>query len=93
MIIAACRLDLFLPNSRSLKAKRQCLSGLKTRIRNRFNVSVAEVDHNELWQRAALGIAVVSNDVQYANRVLSKVVDLVNGVGDVVLLDYAIEMR
>lgn len=93
MTVGVCTLDLFLPSSRSLKAKRRCLSGLKTRIRNGFNVSVAEVDHNDLWQRAALGVAVVTNDARYANQVLSKVVDLVGGAGDVVLLDYTVEMR
>lgn len=93
MIIGTCTLDLFLPNSVSLKTKRQHLNSLKTKIRNKFNVSVAEVEHNELWQRAVLGIAVVSNDTQYAHRVLSKVVDLVESNGAIVLLDYTVEMR
>ena len=93
MTVAVCTMDLFLPNSGSLKAKRHCLSGLKARIRNKFNVSVSEVEHNDLWQRARLGIAVVSSDSQYAHRVLSKVVDLVEGNRDVVIIDYGIETR
>ena len=93
MIIGTCTLDIFLPNSTSLKAKRQHLKSLKTRIRNKFNVSVAEIEHNELWQRAVLGIAIVSNDTQYAHQVLSKTVNLVENSGAVVLLDYTVEMR
>ncbi len=50
-MIVGCKIELFLPQSRSLKAKRQVLKSLKDRIRNRFNVSIAEVDHQDLGQR------------------------------------------
>ena len=89
----ACELDLYLPGSQSLKDKRQVLKSLKDRIRNRFSVSVAEVDHNDLWQRSVLGMAVVSTATNHANEVLSKAVRFVEQDLRVEVLDYSIEHR
>jgi uncharacterized protein YlxP (DUF503 family) len=92
MTIGFCRLVLFLPDSGSLKHKRGILQGLTTRVRNKFNVSVAEVADNDLWQKAVVGIAVVANDARYANQVLSKVVSLVESDPRLQLIDYSLEM-
>ncbi len=86
-----CMMQIYLPESGSLKNKRQVLKSLKERIRNKFNVSVAEVDHNQLWQRSTLGVATVSTAVQHANEVLSKAVNFVERDGRVQLLEYSIE--
>ena len=56
-IVLVSEVQLFLPESHSLKHKRAVLSSLKERLHNRFNVSVAEVDHNDLWQRSTLALA------------------------------------
>ncbi|MCK5119039.1 MAG: DUF503 domain-containing protein [Candidatus Latescibacteria bacterium] len=93
MIVGACEIDLWIPESRSLKQKRFAIKSLKERIKNRFNVSAAEVDHHDLWQRCRLGVVVASTDTRYAHQVLSKVVDYVRSDGRVELLDYTIEMR
>lgn len=66
---------LYLSEGSSLKDKRQVVKSVVERIRQKFNVSIAEVDDLDLWQKATLGIAVVSNDGQHANRVLDKVLD------------------
>ena len=87
----ACELELYFPDSRSLKDKRQVLKSLKDRIHNRFSVAVAEVDHNDLWQRSVLGIAVVSTASDHANEVLSKTVRFVEQDLRVEVLDYSIE--
>lgn len=92
MTIGFCRLALYLPESGSLKAKRQVLKSLTTRIRNKFNVSVAELGDNDLWQKADVGVAIVSNSSTYANQVLSKVVSFVEADGRAELLDYSLEM-
>jgi len=76
-----------------LKQKRYAIKSLKERIKNRFNVSVAEVDDHDLWQRGRLGVVIASVDTRYAHQVLSKVIDYVRGDGRVELLDYTIEMR
>jgi uncharacterized protein YlxP (DUF503 family) len=92
MTIGLCRVVLYLPECGSLKSKRNLLASIVTRIRSKFNVSVSEIEDNELWQRATLGVAIVSNEARYANRVLSKVVDLVKADVRVELLDHSLEM-
>ena len=69
--------ELHLPDVGSLKGKRHALKGLKERVRARYEVSVAEVAHHDLWQRATLAIACVSHDARHANEVVSKAIDFV----------------
>ncbi len=93
MNVGACRVRLRFPENLSLKGKRQILKSITTRLKSKFNVSVAEVDDNDLWQVATLGISCVSNNKRYTNEVLSKAVDfIVNGRFDVEMLDYEIEI-
>ena len=76
-----------------MKAKRQVTRSLTARIRNQFNVAVAEVDDNDLWQRLTLGICCVSNDSAHAHEMLSRVVSFVEAFrSDLVLLDYETEV-
>jgi len=93
MNVGVCKIRLRLPENLSLKGKRQVLKSIIARVGNKFNVSVAEVDDQDLWQLATLGIGCVSNDKRYTNEVLSKVVDfIVNGRFEVEILDYEIEI-
>ena len=93
MHVGVCRLMAHLPESSNLKDKRQVARSLITRISNQFNVSVAEVDDNDLWQRLTLGICCVSNDAAHANEMLSRVVAFVEEFrGDLVVLDYETEI-
>ena len=93
MNVGICRIKLRLPENLSLKGKRRVLKSITTRVRSRFNVSVAEVDDQNLWQLATLGICCVSNSKQHTNEVLSKVMDfIVNSGFDVEMLDYEIEI-
>ena len=93
MNVGVCRVKLRFPENLSLKGKRKILKSITTRVRNKFNISVAEVDDHDLWQLATLGICCVSNNNRYTNEVLSKVVDyIVNGRFDVEILDYEIEI-
>ena len=92
MFIGVCTIEMHIPESGSLKTKRHSLKSLKDRIRSKFNVSVAEVDHNDLWQKASLAVAAVSNDKSYLNQTLDHVLDLVRSVPEVSLLDYHIEL-
>ena len=69
------------------------MKSITTRVRSKFNVSVAEVDDQALWQLATLGVGFVSNNKRYTNEVLSKVVDfIVGGRFDIEILDYEIEI-
>jgi uncharacterized protein len=74
MVIGACRVELELAENYSLKGKRQIVRSVTTRLRTQFNLAVAEVDENEIWNRAVLGIACVSNDAHHAREMLDKAV-------------------
>ena len=93
MNVGVCKVSLRLPENMSLKGKRQVLKSITSRIRNKFNVAVAEVDDNDVWQLAAIGICCISNNRRYTNQVLSRVVNfIVNGRFEVEILDYEIEI-
>ena len=93
MNVGICKVKLRLPDNLSLKGKRQVVRSVTARLRNKFNVSVAEVEDNDLWQLATIGICFVSNDKRFTNEVLSKAVELVtNSQGDFEMLDYEIEI-
>ena len=74
MSVALCNLTLRLPENASLKGKRQVVKSIQQRLHNRFNVSVAEVEHNELWQLAGLAICAVANNAAHAREVVDKAV-------------------
>ena len=93
MNVGVCKVKLRLPDNLSLKGKRQVVKSVTARLKNKFNVSVAEVEDNDLWQLATIGICFVSNDKRFTNEVLSKAVDfVVNSQGDFEMLDYEIEI-
>ena len=84
--------ELHLPDVDSLKGKRHILKGLKERVRQRFEVSVAEVNHQDTWQRATLAIACVSQDSRHANEVVSKALDFIEASVDGHVIDVQIEI-
>jgi uncharacterized protein YlxP (DUF503 family) len=84
---AAVCFDLHVPESRSLKAKRAAIRPLVDGLRHRFRVSVAEVDHLDQWQRAAIGVAVVSGSVAQLEQVLDSVERFVDAAEGVELID------
>ena len=93
MVIGICTLTLDIPHSKSLKDKRRVVQSITSRVRNQFNVSVAEVDAHDLWQSAVIGIACVSNDASYAHGLLEKVVQMIsNSRFDAQVADYEIEI-
>ena len=93
MHIGVCTIDLRLPGNGSLKGKRSIVKSIVTRISREFNVSVAEVDAQNLWQRAVLGVACVSSSADYAHGQLERVVQWIETHRpDIELLDYRIEL-
>ncbi len=92
MFIGVCTIEMHIPDSGSLKVKRHSLRSLKDRIRNKFNVSVAEVEGNDLWQKATLAVAAVSNDKSHLNQTLDHVINMVRAVPELSLIDYNIEI-
>lgn len=92
MHVGILQLDLSIPEALTLKDKRRVILSLKDRIANAHNVSVAEVDRLDEYQRSIIGIAMVSNDKRYVEGGLSKIVDMVKMNSGTNLVDYQIEM-
>ncbi len=84
-------MELFIPESGSLKSKRFILKSLKTRLRNKFNISVAEVDSNDKWQRAVIGISTVSNDRKLIESTFNQVLNVISSDVRVELIDHVVE--
>jgi uncharacterized protein len=84
---AAVCFELHVPESRSLKTKRAAIRPIIDGLRHRFKVSVAEVDHQDTWQRAAIGVAVVAESIGHLHEVLDAVERFVANAPDVELLD------
>lgn len=91
MFVGICTIRLRLTNNHSLKGKRRVVKTIIERAKSRFNVSIAETDHQDLWQRAELGVAIVSNDKGHAHRTLTSVVNFIDNLHLAELFDYDIE--
>lgn len=87
MMIASLQVELYMPGCGSLKEKRMVLNSLKSRIRNQLNVSVAEIDFLDKWQRSVLGFVSVSNTQKQAESVVDKVVSMVERDPRVQIID------
>ena len=93
MNVGVCRVRLRLPENHSLKGKRQGGKSVTQRVRNKYDVSIAEVDDQDAWQVVTLGISCVSESAQHANEILSKVVGFIENTRfDVEMLDYDLEI-
>lgn len=88
MVVGIVRIELHIPGASSLKAKRSVVRSLKERIRARVKAAVAEVDHQDLWQRAALGVAVVSGERSQVDQMLQAVRALVDAAYEAQLIDW-----
>ncbi len=92
MIVGTCEISVLIPDSRSLKERRRVLNALKARLRDRFNVSVCEVDSQQSWKRGTLGVAATGSTKRFANKILSKVVQFAENEPRIEILDYRIEI-
>jgi uncharacterized protein YlxP (DUF503 family) len=93
MNVGVARVSLRLPENMSLKGKRQVLKSITSRVRHKFDVAVAEVDDNDNWQLATIGICCISNNKRHSNQVLSRVVQFIEGARfEAEILDYEIEI-
>lgn len=92
MVVGVLEVRLTLRQCRSLKDKRRVISGLKDRLRHGFNVSVAEVEGQDLHQSATLAVAQVSSDARYVRGTLSKVLDAIRRGRDAQVADHRTEV-
>lgn len=77
MNTGVCRIKLHIPQNQSLKQKRRVIKSLTARLRNQYNISISEVDDQDLWQIATLGISCVSNNSNHIDETLTKVVNFI----------------
>lgn len=89
-VILTVRLDI--PGISSLKEKRRILKSLLTRLRNDFNISIAEVADNDVLRSATIGAAIVSNNSSFGNQVIAKVVNKIEASHEVLIRDYGTEV-
>lgn len=92
MVVGVCSIDLRIPGIDNLKGKRSVVRKIKGRVKNTFNVSIAEVADLDTLQRAGLGVAIVSNDSSYVHSTLSKVVNFIDHMYVAEIIDYQIEI-
>lgn len=92
MIVGSCSLKLMIYESNSLKDKRHVLRSIIDRLKSRFNISIAEIDLNNNWQTSIIGFACVSNNTNYLNKIISKIIEFIDNDSRVEILDYNIEI-
>lgn len=93
MFVALERFDLRIPGCGSLKEKRHVVKTLMNGLRSRFDVAVAEVDHNDLWQRTAIGVAAVGSEQYHLKKVMHEVERFVDRWGEVDVIDRALSIH
>lgn len=87
MVVGVARVSLHFPQSGSLKAKRRDLRKIIDRVKAKFNAAVAEVSHQDQWQRSAVGITVVGNDGRHVESMLEKIIDFIDRLYVAPILD------
>src|SRR5580700_3607621 len=92
MPVGLLTLELHIPDAQSLKDKRQVLRSLKDKLRRQFNVAVAELDHQDLWQRSVVGVVTLSTEEKHVNEVLKRVLDEADRILGSILINQAIEI-
>jgi uncharacterized protein len=92
IIVGLCTIELFIPDSQSLKDKRQVLLSVKDRLQRKFNLSVAEVDEQDLWQKAVLGLVCVSNDGRHVNQVLDQALSMIRNNPAIEIVQSRVEL-
>ncbi|MBZ5529159.1 MAG: DUF503 domain-containing protein [Acidobacteriia bacterium] len=92
MPVGLLTLDLHIPEAQSLKDKRQVLRSLKDRLRGQFNVAVAELEHQDVWQRSVVGVVTISNEEQHVENTLQKVLAEADRILGPVLVQHALEI-
>jgi hypothetical protein len=92
MTVGILRVALFIQGSNSLKEKRMVLHSLKARLRNNFNLAVAQIGDEDKWQKSTLAIVGVERDRKNMNSVLSGVINFIEGFNDVNLINHEMEL-
>ena len=92
MVVGLCTVEIYLPNAHSLKDKRGIVKSVIQRLRNKFNISVCELDHHDVWKNATLGLAGVSKDKEIIDRTFGAIEEFLEGLGDFLVVRFELEI-
>lgn len=92
MVVGICEIDLLIHNTASLKDKRGILKGIIEKTKNKFNISIAEVGDNNVWQRSQIGFCVIGNDMCHVNSSLDKTIDFIDNLCLAEIINHRIEI-
>jgi len=92
MVVGILQLQISVFDAMTLKDKRRVIKSLKDRISNKYNVSIAEVGHNDSVRTSILAVAMVANESRFIDSALSGIIDFVRKITQLSLVDYSIEM-
>ena len=92
MVISILRVVLFIGHANSLKAKRMVLNSLKTRLRNKFNIAISEIDEHDKWQKSTLGIVSIGKDRRYMDKQFSNIINYIEIFNQVDIVNYERQM-
>ncbi|MDI3548292.1 MAG: uncharacterized protein PWR10_1944 [Halanaerobiales bacterium] len=92
MLIGIARIEIYIPMATSLKEKRRVIKGLIDKARNKFNIAIAEVDNNDLWKNATIGIVTISNERAYIDKLLSRIINFIERFDRMEIINYSIEV-
>jgi hypothetical protein len=92
MVIGVCKVTLLLHGNRSLKGKRRVLKSIMGKVKNRFNLTIAEVGCNDVWQRAEIGFAAIGNDKAFVNSVIDTALSFIEDLQLGEVTDHRIEL-
>ena len=92
MVVGVCQLRMIINGVSSLKEKRGVVKKIIARVKNKFSVSIAEVEDNDLWQSLVIGFCMVGNDRRYINSCLDKILDFIENLYLAEIVDHRIEI-
>ncbi|UNC91837.1 DUF503 domain-containing protein [Candidatus Contubernalis alkaliaceticus] len=92
MVIGLCTLEMFFPNLQSLKDKRRILKSIQAKLRQKYNISVAEIGDHDKWQKTTLAVACVSNDSGFASQVVNQIVRELENHKEGYVIDFKVEI-
>lgn len=92
MVVGVCKVILNIDDAFSLKEKRQVVRSIVERLKSKFNASVAEVELNDTWKNAVIGISCISNESAHADSMMANMVNFIENDGRAVLFDYSTEI-
>ncbi len=91
MFVGICKISYHFPYTETIKEKRQKIASMKDILRKRFNISIAEIEFQNFWQKTVIGISIVNSNKKLIDKVLSKVIEKIENIGFGYITDYKVE--